>query len=99
MTKLLAIGVTVATVVGLVGALWVANYRDRANAAQVTQAAYAKFGDGTPIHCVAQDSNHETWYCRSPRWGEDPNCRKATVSITGSIDIADETRACEGAPH
>jgi len=96
MTKLLFIGVIAAMVVGFLGVVWAVEFHDRANAAEVTHAAYVKFGDGPPIHCVAQDSNHTTWFCRSPRWGEDPNCRKATVGITGSIDVADETRACEG---
>jgi hypothetical protein len=93
--KLLPIGIIVVPVVAFAGFLWVAEVHDRADASQVTRAAYARFGSGPRIVCVAQDRNSSTWYCSSPRWGDDPNCRTASVSVTGSIDFADQTRACE----
>ena len=95
MKKLLPLGIIVVPVVAFVGFMWAAEVHDRADAAQVTNAAYARFGSGPRIVCAAQDGNNATWYCSSPRWGDDPNCRQAKVSITGSIDFADQTRACE----
>ena len=37
----------------------------------------------------------ESYLAESPRWGDAPICRTASVSSTGSIDFADQTRACE----
>ena len=96
MKKLLPLGVMVVPVVAFIVFLWAAEVHDRADASEVTKAAYSKFGSGPRIVCVAQDRNNATWYCSSARWGDDPNCRTASVSITGSIDFADQTRACEG---
>jgi hypothetical protein len=93
--KLLPLGIIVVLVVAFIGFLWAAELHDRADASQVTKAAYAKFGSGPRIVCVAQDRNNATWYCSSARWGDTPNCRTARVSITGSIDISDQTLACE----
>jgi hypothetical protein len=70
------------------GFIWAAEVHDRADATQVTKAAYAKFGGGSRIVCIAQDRNNATWYCSSARWGDNPNCRTASVGITGSIDFA-----------
>jgi hypothetical protein len=81
---------------GLVVSLaWAALFRERATQAQVTRAAYAQFGPGPWIKCVAQDRNDSTWNCRSPRWGDDPNCRQATVDWTGTIRINRQTVFCE----
>ena len=96
MKKLLPLGIIVVPVVAFIVFLWAAEVHDRADASEVTKAAYSKFGSGPRIVCVAQDRNNATWYCSSARWGDDPNCRTASVSITGSIDFADQTRACEG---
>jgi hypothetical protein len=96
MKKLLPIAIIVVPVVAFIGFLWLAEFHDRASASEVTKAAYARFGSGPRIICVAQDRKKATWYCSSARWGDNPNCRKATVSITGSIDFADQTYACEG---
>jgi len=85
----------VVPVVAFIGFLWAAEVHDRADASRVTTAAYARFGAGPRIVCVAQDRNNATWYCSSARWGDDPNCRTARVSVTGSIDFDDQTRACE----
>jgi hypothetical protein len=87
----------VVLVIGFLAVVWAVEVHDRASQSEVTKAAYTKFGPGPRIICVAQDRNNETWYCRSPRWGDDPNCRLARVSVMGSIDLADETRGCEGA--
>lgn len=95
MKKLFPLGIIVIPVLAFTGFLWAAEVHDRADASQVTRAAYATFGSGPRIVCVAQDRNNATLYCSSARWGDDPNCRTASVSITGSIDFADQTRACE----
>ena len=71
-------------------------FHDRASASEVTKAAYARFGSGPRIVCVAQDGNNAKWNCSSARWGDDPNCRQATVGVTGSISFADRTAVCEG---
>jgi len=72
-----------------------AAFRQRASQAEVTRAAYAQFGPGRRIICVAQTSNGDRWNCRSLRWGDDPACRQATVSLTGTIHISRQTVICE----
>jgi hypothetical protein len=93
--RLLSLSIIVVPVLVFIGVIWAVDFHDRANASEVTKAAYAKFGPGPRIVCVAQDGNRATWYCSSPRWGDNPNCRTANVSVTGSISIADQTVACE----
>jgi hypothetical protein len=88
----------VALIVGLalvVGLGWAAAFRRRASQAEVTRAAYAQFGPGWRITCVAQTSNGDRWNCRSLRWGDDPACRQATVSLTGTIHMSRQTVICE----
>lgn len=83
--------------VAIVGGLaWATFTKQRATAAQVTRAAYAEFGPGPKITCVAQDRNGAAWACRSIRWGEDPACRQATVSWTGHVALSHRTVFCEG---
>jgi hypothetical protein len=79
----------------VVGFGWAAFVRQRASQAEVTRAAYAQFGPGRRIICVEQDRNGDRWNCRSLRWGDDPSCRQATVSLTGTIHISRETVICE----
>jgi hypothetical protein len=89
----------VALVVGLalvVSVGWATLVRQRASQAEVNQAAYAQFGPGPRIICVAQTSNGDRWDCLSRRWGDDPACRQATVSLTGTIHISRQTVTCEG---
>jgi hypothetical protein len=88
----------VALIVGLalVGLGWATAFRQRASQAEVTRAAHAQFGPGRRIICVAQTSNGDRWDCRSLRWGDDPACRQATVSLTGTIHISRPTVTCEG---
>jgi hypothetical protein len=89
----------VAVIVGLalvVGLGWAAAVRQRASQAEVTRAAYAQFGPGPRIICVAQTGNGDRWDCLSLRWGDDPACRQATVSLTGTIHISRQTVICEG---
>jgi len=93
--RLLPLSIMVVPVLAFVAAIWAVDFHNRTSAAEVTKVAYAKFGPGPRIICVAQDGNRATWYCRSPRWGDDPNCRPANVSVTGSISIANQTVACE----
>lgn len=83
--------------VGLIAGLgWATFVRQRASQAEVTRAAYAQFGPGRRIICVAQDSNGDRWNCRSLRWGDDPACRQASVSLIGTIHISRQTVMCEG---
>jgi len=82
------------TIVG--GFAWATFTKQRATAAQVTHAAYAEFGPGPKITCVAQDGNGAAWNCRSIRWGDDPACRQATVSWSGHIAFNQRTVFCEG---
>jgi hypothetical protein len=91
----LLLGVVVVGV--FIGLFWAAEYRQRASQAEVTRAAYAQFGPGPRIICVAQDGNGDRWNCRSfRRWGDDPNCRQASVSFLGTIHISRHTVVCEG---
>jgi multidrug efflux pump subunit AcrA (membrane-fusion protein) len=88
----------VALVIGLafvVGLGWFSAFRQRASQAEVTRAAYAQFGPGPRIICVAQTGNGDRWNCLSLRWGGDPACRQATVSLTGTIHISRQTVTCE----
>lgn len=94
--KLLPLGIIVIPVVVFFGIVWAVEFHDRASASDVTKAAYARFGSGPRIVCVAQDRNHAKWNCSSARWGDTPNCRQAKVSVTGSISFANQTMACEG---
>jgi hypothetical protein len=83
--------------VAIVGRLaWAGFTKQRATASQVTRAAYAEFGHGRKITCVAQDGNGAAWNCRSLRWGDDPACRQATVSWAGHIVFNRRTVFCEG---
>jgi hypothetical protein len=89
----------VALVVGLtlvIGLVWAATVRQQASQAEVTRAAYAQFGPGPRIICFAQTSNGDRWDWVSLRWGDDPACRPATVSLTGTIHISRQTFICEG---
>jgi hypothetical protein len=80
----------------VIGLGWATFVRQRASQAEVTRAAYAQFGPGRRIICVAQTSNGDRWNCSSLRWGDDPACRQATVSVTGTIHISRQTVICEG---
>ena len=97
MAKKITVVIAVLLVVGLAAGIWAYGFKQRATTSDVTAAAYRTFGSGPTITCVAQDGNGSSWYCRSPkRWGDDPNCRTATVSVTGSITFARRTATCEG---
>jgi len=95
MQRLLLAGALIAGLALVVGLGWAAAFRQRASQAEVTRAAYAQFGPGRRITCVAQTINGDRWNCRSLRWGDDPACRQATVSLTGTIHISRQTVICE----
>jgi hypothetical protein len=94
--KLLPLLIVLLPVMAILGLVWALEFHDRASASEVTKAAYARFGSGPRIVCVSQDRNDAKWNCISARWGDTPNCRQATVSVTGSISFADQTVVCEG---
>jgi hypothetical protein len=96
MSKWLARVALVLSVVAVGGLVWATFYRQRATQAQVTRAVYAEFGTGPRIICASQDRNGESWNCRSVRWGDDPACRQASVSWSGTISISHRTVFCEG---
>jgi hypothetical protein len=93
--KLLRLAIILVPVEAFIAVIWATEFHDRASTSEVTKAAYANLGSGPRIVCVAQDRNNATWYCSSPRWGDDPTCRTANVSVTGSISFANRTVARE----
>ena len=96
MPKWLACTLLGLVTVAFIGAVWFFSFHQRASEERVTRVVYAKYGRaGAPIRCVAQNGNHSTFHCLSPRFGDDPSCLPVDVDAFGNISVPGEVATCE----